>query len=140
MTLRTTTRETMTTRPTALRVLTWLLRIALAALFLGAGLSKLGGDPAMVDMFATIGAGQWLRYFVGLCEVAGAIGVLVPRLSVLAATGLALLMTGATIANLTVLDSSPVITLAALVVACLAVWLGGGAASLRRQRLQPQLS
>jgi uncharacterized membrane protein YphA (DoxX/SURF4 family) len=139
MTLRTTNPDT-STRSTPVRVLTWLLRIALAALFLGAGLSKIGGDPAMVDMFATIGAGQWLRYFVGLCEVAGAIGVLIPRLSVLAAGGFALLMTGATIANVTVLDSSPAITLTALVVACLTVWLGRGTAGLRRRPLQPQVS
>ena len=33
--------------------------------------SKLAGDPVMVDMFADIGAGQWLRYLVGALEVAG---------------------------------------------------------------------
>jgi putative oxidoreductase len=32
------------------------------------------GDPAMVEMFATIGIGQWFRYVVGALEIAGAVG------------------------------------------------------------------
>ncbi len=60
------------------------------------GFSKLAGDPAMIELFAAIGAGQGLRYVVGTLEIAGAIGVLVPRLCGLAAAGLALLMIGAT--------------------------------------------
>jgi putative oxidoreductase len=41
----------------------------------------------MVEMFANIGIGQWFRYVVGALEVAGAAGVLVPRVSGLAALG-----------------------------------------------------
>jgi uncharacterized membrane protein YphA (DoxX/SURF4 family) len=111
-------------RPRFRTLILWLLRIALAAMFLGAGFSKLAGEPVMVEMFAVIGAGQWLRYFVGVCEVAGAVGVLVPRLSVLAAAGLALLMVGASIANVTVLDTSPATTLLIFLAALLTVWLG----------------
>ena len=94
-------------RRTATTVLVWCGRALLALVFLGAGASKLAGEPAMVTMFADIGAGQWLRYAVGALEIAGAVGVLVPRLSTLAATGLALLMVGATATNLTVLDAAP---------------------------------
>jgi len=130
------TRSQAATRPRLRTVVTWFLRIALAALFLGAGISKLAGEPAMVDMFATIGAGQWLRYFVGACEVAGAVGVLVPRLSVLAAGGLALLMVGASIANVTLLDASPLLTLAIFVVAVLTAWLGLRARGTARDRLR----
>ena len=111
-------------RARALSVVIWLLRVVLAALFLGAGFSKLAGEPVMVDMFAVIGVGQWLRYFVGACELAGAVGVLVPSVSVLAAGGLALLMVGASIANVTVLDASPVVTIVILVVATVTSWLG----------------
>ena len=35
----------------------------------------------MVEMFATIGIGQWFRYVVGVLELAGAARVLLPRLS-----------------------------------------------------------
>lgn len=106
------------------RAATWLLRIVLAAIFLPAGLAKLGGDHTMVEMFSTIGVGQWLRYAVGACEVAGAVGVLIPRVSVLAAGGLALLMVGATLTDVAVLDASPAITLPILLLAALTVWLG----------------
>ena len=83
----------------------------------------------MVWMFDEIGSGQWLRYLVGALEVAGGIGVLVPRLSVLAAAGLALLMVGATVTNLTVLDAPPWSPLVLLVLAALVLWAG-----LRRGR------
>ena len=42
----------------------------------------------MVEMFTTIGIGQWFRYVVGALEIFGAIGVLVPRTSGLAAASL----------------------------------------------------
>ena len=45
----------------------------------GAGIVKLTGDPSMITMFDSIGAGQGLRYVVGTLEVAGAIGLLSPR-------------------------------------------------------------
>ena len=44
-----------------------------------------------------IGIGQWFRYLVGVLEIAGAVGVLIPRLSGLAALGLMCLMAGATV-------------------------------------------
>lgn len=46
-------------------------------------------------MFATIGVEQWFRYAVGVIELAGAVGLLVPRLAGLAALGLAADMIGA---------------------------------------------
>lgn len=98
-------------RSRTVTVLTWLARAALALVFLGAGASKLAGEAAMVEMFDDIGAGQWLRLVVGALEVAGAVGVLVPRVALPAAAGLTLLMVGATLTNLLVLDASPVMTI-----------------------------
>ena len=111
-------------RSRVVTVLTWLGRALLALVFLGAGASKLVGEPAMVTMFADVGAGQWLRYAVGTLEVLGAVGVLVPRTSPLAAVGLALLMVGATATNLTVLGASPWLPLLLLVLAGLVAWAG----------------
>jgi uncharacterized membrane protein YphA (DoxX/SURF4 family) len=51
------------------------LQFLLAALFLFFGIRKLIGDEVAVQTFSEIGAGQWLRYFVGTLEVAGAIGL-----------------------------------------------------------------
>jgi hypothetical protein len=71
----------------------WILQVVLAAIIVGGGISKLAGDPVMVDMFADIGAGQWLRYLAGALEVAGGVGLLIPALAGLASLGLAALLT-----------------------------------------------
>ena len=76
----------------------------------------------MLQLFDAIGAGQGLRYVVGALELAGAIGVLVPRLCGLAAIGLALLMIGASITNVVVLGVSPAFTLLLFVLAAFTVW------------------
>lgn len=73
----------------------WVLRVVVGLAFLAAGGSKLAGAPAMVAMFAKIGFGQWFRILTGLLEVAGAIGLFVPRFAVYAASMLAVVMVGA---------------------------------------------
>ena len=100
----------------------WVVQVLLAASFVMAALPKVSGDPAMVDMFGTIGAGQWLRYVVGGLELVGAIGLLVPRLCGPAALGLAGLMVGATVTNVSVLGASPAIPIAYLLIAAVIVW------------------
>lgn len=106
------------------RIVGWVLRVALALVFLGAGAAKLAGDEANVSMFEVIGGGTPLRLFVGAAEVAGAVGLLIPRLHRLAALGLVLVMAGATLFNLTALDANPVPTIALLLAAAAVVWLG----------------
>ena len=121
-----TTAAVVTERPTAGRagrIALWVLRLALAGMFAGAGLAKLAGDAAMVEMFADIGAGQWLRYLVGTCEVLAAVGLLVPRLAGAAALGLVGLMTGATLTNVVVLEVTPALTLTFLVAAAVVAWV-----------------
>ncbi|MGH8868779.1 MAG: DoxX family protein [Actinomycetes bacterium] len=100
----------------------WVVQVLLASQFVPAGLVKLSGDPAMVDMFAEIGAGQWFRYLVGALEIAGALGLLVPRLCGLAALGLTGLMAGAILTNLAVLHESPLLPAAYLLVAAFVAW------------------
>ena len=101
------------------RVARWVARIVLSAQFLVGGMLKLTGSLAMVAMFDAIGAGQWLRLFVGACEVAGAIGILIPALARLAAAGLVGLMVGAVITNVTALHISLAVPLVLLVLATL---------------------
>jgi uncharacterized membrane protein YphA (DoxX/SURF4 family) len=103
----------------ATNVALWVLQAVLTLQFAGGGLAKLAGAPELVDMFANIGAGQWLRYLVGALEVVGAVGLLVPRLSGLAAVGLAGLMVGATITNLFILGESPWLPVGLLLVSAL---------------------
>jgi uncharacterized membrane protein YphA (DoxX/SURF4 family) len=87
----------------------WGVQILLAAFFLIAAAPKLAGQHSTVQMFGQIGAGQWLRYLVGAAELAGAIGLLIPRLAVAAALGLAADMAGATVINAAILHSGAVV-------------------------------
>jgi len=90
-------------------LLLWAAQILVAAYFAsiaGAGIPKLIGSHFEVQQFSLIGAGQWLRYFVGTAELAGTIGLLTPWLAGLAAAGLAAVMAGATIFNVTVLHNT----------------------------------
>jgi putative oxidoreductase len=118
-----TTRQAHTAgRGRALTIALWVLQALLALQFVMAGLAKLFGDPAMVEMFATIGIGQWFRYVVGALEIAGALGVLIPLVSGLAALGLVCLMIGATLTNLFVLGASPLLPIVLLVLGALVAW------------------
>lgn len=109
------------TRGRAVSVTLWVVQVLLALFFAFAGINKLGGlQQEVVDAFAQIGLGQWFRYLTGMLELAGAIGLLIPRLSGLAALGLAGVMAGAVLTHLLVL---PPVALA-LVPALLGVVFG----------------
>ncbi len=70
--------------------------IGLSALaFLAGGIGKLMGVEMMHQSFATLGLPVAFGYFIGFCEVAGAIGLLIKRLSAVAAVGLGIIMVGA---------------------------------------------
>jgi putative oxidoreductase len=108
-----------TARRRVLSIALWALQALLAIMFAMAGLAKVFGDPAMVEMFATIGVGQWFRYVVGTLEIAGAVGMLIPQLSGLAALGLVCLMVGASLTNVLVLGASPLLPLVLLALSAL---------------------
>lgn len=80
----------------------WVAQAVLALQLASGGVLKLIGDAAMVDLFTDIGAGQWFRYAVGLVELAGAVGLLIPRLCGLAALGVTALLVGATVTNVAI--------------------------------------
>lgn len=82
--------------------------IGLGFLFIAAGVVKLAGMPFMVDLFATLGYGQWLRYLTALIELSGGLLLLAGRLAYLAALALAVIMVGATVASIIVFDRSPI--------------------------------
>jgi putative oxidoreductase len=104
MTTATTRSETVPAAPARGRTATaglWTLQVLLALMFVGgSGLPKLVGESYAVQIFDDLGTGQWLRVVIGLLEIAGGIGLLVPRLAGLAATCLVALMVGATGAQL----------------------------------------
>ena len=101
----------------------WALRVVVGLAFLAAGGSKLAGAPAMVAMFAKIGFGEWFRILTGSLEVAGAIGLFVPRFAVYAAATLACVMVGAIGFHLTILGGNPAPPIFLLLLSSLTVWL-----------------
>ena len=67
------------------------LRGAVTALFLFAAFSKFRNPHG----FVVYGYPDWFAFFIGVAELAGAIGVWVPKVARLAAFGLILIMLGA---------------------------------------------
>lgn len=72
------------------------IAIILVALYVGAGGGfKLAGNPHVHAGFAVMGLPGWFGYFIGACEVLGAVGLFVRPFSALAAGGIAPIMVGA---------------------------------------------
>ncbi len=87
----------------------WTLSVLLAALFLMSGYGKLtngqtAGGLNFDEQFVAWGLPAWFRFPVGFAEVAGAIGLLVPRLRFYASTGLMLVMGGAVLTHLRIAE------------------------------------
>ncbi|MBQ1025043.1 DoxX family protein [Micromonospora sp. C95] len=102
----------------------WCLQVLLAAVFISVAVAKLSGAPSSVQTFDSIGLGQWLRYLTGAVELAGGVGLLVPRLATLAGLGMACVMVGASVANLLVL--APAMTLVTILLGVASVVVAVG--------------
>ena len=107
-----------------MNILSWVLSIALAVVFIASGVPKLIGVQAMVQAFTQIGFGQWLRYLTGVMEVCGGVGVLIPKLRFWAALMIAVVMVGATLTNLFIVHApgTAVLTIALLAMALTLAW------------------
>ncbi|MGO4649639.1 DoxX family protein [Nocardia sp. 2YAB30] len=109
----------------------WTLQILLGLFFIiASGLPKVFGEANAVRIFNEIGLGDWFRYFTGVVEIAGGIGLLVPRLSGLAAAGLSVTMVLAA-ATQAFIMGAPGLAPFPLVLAVLFAWL----AYRRRDRI-----
>jgi hypothetical protein len=113
------------TRGRAVNITLWVVQVLFAVFFVIASAGpKFVGERNAVEIFAQIGAGQWFRYLVGALELAGAVGLLIPRLAGLAALGLAGLMVGAAFTQAVVLSAPTAAIFPAVlcVVFCLVAW------------------
>lgn len=86
-------------QPQWLRIVSWLLRIGLALAFAGSGLFKLSGRPAVIDEFAHVGLGQWLRYVTAALELSGAVLLVWPKTVAIGAMTLGAICVGALLAQ-----------------------------------------
>jgi putative oxidoreductase len=109
----------------------WVAQAVLALQLASGGVLKLIGDAAMVDLFTDIGAGQWFRYAVGLVELVGAVGLLIPRVCGLAALGVTALLVGATVTNVAI-GVAPWLPLVLLLVAATVAFLRRSEIRVRR--------
>lgn len=106
----------------------WIAMGLVTLVMLMGGSAKLTGNPMALQSFADLGLPGWFGTFIGVCEVAGAIGLWLRRTSMLAAIGIALIMVGAVYYHI----AFPPITagVPALVVLALSTWIasrkGGG--------------
>ena len=69
--------------------------VLLAIPFLFGGLGSTFGAEPMAENFTRFGFPRWFMHFVGVAEVAGAIGLFVQRTALYAAVCLGILMIGA---------------------------------------------
>ena len=95
--------------------------VALAFVFVGSG--KLAGTAAMVELFDKVGVGPWFRYLTGLLEVAGGIGLLIPRYAFYAAALLSIVMIGAVFTHVSIIGGSPAPAASLLVLSGIIAWL-----------------
>ena len=81
-------------------ITTWVLQGLLALLFLAASAGKVAGNPQVAEMFEVWGYPAWFLLAIGILELAGAVGLLIPRTAGLAALGLIAIMIGAAYTHL----------------------------------------
>jgi uncharacterized membrane protein YphA (DoxX/SURF4 family) len=96
--------------------------LALGMLFVIAGVVKLSGMALMVELFASLGFGQWLRYVTALVEIAGGALLIAGHMEYLAALALAVIMVGATAASIVVFDRSPIPPALTFIVLLVLAW------------------
>lgn len=103
--------------------LAWVLQVPLAAVFAFTAWRKFTAHPIPVETVEALGTGQWLRVAIGCAELAGAVGLLIPRMAWLASGCLALLMVGATATHLLLIGGSPLFAIVLMLASAAVCWL-----------------
>ncbi len=110
------------TVPKTKNILLLVLQGLLALAFLAAGFSKLSGQPMMVETFAKVGFGQWLRHFTGSVEIVSAILLLIPAVVPIGALLLLATMICAVLAHLFVIGGTPIPPIILLILCSIVAW------------------
>lgn len=87
-----------------MNIILWILQVLLGLLFIFAGVMKFVMSVAEMNAQAPVALPGILLHFIGICEILGGLGLILPsllriepRLTSLAALGLAIIMIGATV-------------------------------------------
>jgi putative oxidoreductase len=78
-----------------MKYVTWVAMGIVSLIMVVGGAAKLTGQPMATESFVTLGLPAVFGTFIGVCEVAGGIGIWFRKTSKLAAIGVALIMLGA---------------------------------------------
>lgn len=78
----------------------WVFSGLLGLLFLFSGIAKISETKEVVDNYEIWGLPIWFMQTVGLIEIIGSIGILIPKTRTITALGLICLMLGAVVIHL----------------------------------------
>jgi putative oxidoreductase len=102
------------------KIIYYVLSVLVSGMFLLAAYAKLSDNPGQEMAFTIAHLPIWFMYFIGVCELAGVIGLWIPKLSVWACYGLLIIMAGATIVT-AVFVSVPKALFPIIVALCLGI-------------------
>lgn len=102
-------------------IVLWVLQVLLALVFVAVGLAKLSASPQAVEIFEAMGTASWMPYIIGALEIVGAVALLIPRLTALAAAAFVVLLAGAVISHL-IWGGNPVLALVLLILSAVVAW------------------
>lgn len=109
------------------------LSAVVAVAFFGVGAAKLIGAEPMVGSFERFGFTMAFMRFIGAAEVAGAVGLFLPRLAPLAAVGLVMVTGGAVVQHAIYDPLVQAVPAASLLVLCaFLAWVRRGELGVRR--------
>jgi uncharacterized membrane protein YphA (DoxX/SURF4 family) len=119
-----------------MNILLWIIQSLLSLLFMFAGVMKFLMPVAEMQKGAPVVLPGWFFHFIGMCEVLGGIGLILPALlrikpglTPLAAAGLAIITAGATV--LTLMGPMKGTALFPFVVCLLSIFVAFGRSRLR---------
>ncbi|MEQ4482915.1 DoxX family protein [Cohnella silvisoli] len=85
----------------SIRIAGWIVVGVTSLFFVQSGIQKLAGTEQMVNLFQKLDYPDWCRIGIGLLEIAGAVVLAFPRLTLYAAEALGVLMIGAVMSEVT---------------------------------------
>lgn len=107
------------------KIVYYVLKVLISALFIFAAIPKLMADPMAVAGFTAAGLPLWFVYLIGISEVVGVIGLWIPFLRNWAALGLSVVLIGAiTLTAIFVSIPMAILPLVALIVLGVVVRMG----------------
>jgi uncharacterized membrane protein YphA (DoxX/SURF4 family) len=100
----------------------WTLQILVAVAYLAFGFSKVGGSEQAVTFFDEIGWGDWFRYLIGTLELLAAVALLIPRIVLLAALTMAVLIVESIVAHAALGDANGIVFVVPLALVSVIAW------------------